>query len=168
MTNVKVMRSKLRHYLLTSTGPDVWSQLNKGISSLSSSFNPEVEEEAYIGDDASTKYSTGLAVETTFDMNYDSADAANDYIFDIMWARSIGSAAETYLLSVDMMEATTTGVAPDEVTTYAAIKDKVGIAFNSMGDEAVKPLKISVTWVHQGDPVFGEYEPITGVFTPDA
>lgn len=169
MTNVKVMRSKLRHYLLTDTDPaDVWSQLNKGISSLSSSFNPEVEEEAYIGDDASTKYSTGLAVETTFDMNYDSADAANDYIFDIMWARSIGSAAETYLLSVDMMEATTTGVAPDEVTTYAAIKDKVGIAFNSMGDEAVKPLKISVTLVHQGDPVFGEYEPITGVFTPDA
>lgn len=169
MTNVKVMRSKLRHYLLTATSPaDVWSQLNKGISSLSSNFNPEVEEEAYIGDDASTKYSTGLAVETTFDMNYDSADAANDYIFDIMWARSIGSAAETYMLTVDMLETTTTGVAPDEVTTYAAIKDKVGIAFNSMGDEAVKPLKISVTLGHQGDPVFGEYEPITGVFTPDA
>jgi hypothetical protein len=36
-----------------------------------------------------------------------------------------------------------------------------------MGDEAVKPLKISVSLVHQGDPVFGEYEPITGVFTAD-
>lgn len=168
MTNTKVMRSKLRHYLLTSTGPDVWSQLNKGISSLSSNFNPEVEEEAYIGDDAKTKYATGLAVETSFDMNYDSADDANDYIFDVMWARSIGSAAETYMLTVDMTEATTTGVAPEEVTTYAAVKDKVSIAFNNMGDEAVKPLKISVTLGHQGDPVFGEYEPITGVFTPDA
>ena len=168
MTTTKIMRSSLRHYLLTSTGPDVWSQLNKGISSLSSSFNPEVEEEAYIGDDAKTKYATGLAVETSFDMNYDSADAANDYIFDVMWARSIGTAAETYMLTVDMTEATTTGEAPDEVTTYAAVKDKVSIAFNNMGDEAVKPLKISVTLGHQGDPVFGEYEPITGVFTPDA
>lgn len=168
MTTTKIMRSSLRHYLLTSTGPDVWSQLNKGISSLSSSFNPEVEEEAYIGDDAKTKYATGLAVETSFDMNYDSADLANDYIFDVMWARSIGTAAETYMLTVDMTEATTTGVAPDEVITYAAVKDKVSIAFNNMGDEAVKPLKISVTLDHQGDPVFGEYEPITGVFTPDA
>ena len=168
MTTTKIMRSSLRHYLLTATVPsDVWSQLNKGISSLSSSFNPEVEEEAYIGDDAKTKYATGLAVETSFDMNYDSADAANDYIFDVMWARSIGTAAETYMLTVDMTEATTTGVAPDEVTTYAAVKDKVSIAFNNMGDEAVKPLKISVTLGHQGDPVFGEYEPITGVFTAD-
>jgi hypothetical protein len=165
MTNVKVMRSKLRHYLLTDTDPaDVWSQLNKGISSLSSNFNPEVEEEAYIGDDASTKYSTGLAVETTFDMNYDSADAANDYIFDIMWARSIGSAAETYMLTVDMLETTEVGTEP-VVVWYDAIKDKVGIAFNSMGDEAVKPLKISVTLGHQGDPTFGWYEPISGVFS---
>lgn len=169
MTTTKIMRSSLRHYLLTDTDPaDVWSQLNKGISSLSSSFNPEIEEEAYIGDDAKTKYATGLAVETSFDMNWDDTDAANDYIFDIMWARSIGTAAETYMLTVDMTEATTTGVAPDEVTTYAAVKDKVSIAFNNMGDEAVKPLKISVTLGHQGDPVFGEYEPITGVFTPDA
>ena len=167
MATEKIMRSKMRHYLLTSTGPDVWSQLNKGISSLSSSFNPEIEEEAYIGDDAKTKYATGLAVETSFDMNWDDTDAANDYIFDVMWARSIGTAAETYLLTVDMTEATTTGEAPNEVTTYAAVKDKVSIAFNNMGDEAVKPLKISVTLGHQGDPVFGEYEPITGVFTAD-
>lgn len=167
MTTTKIMRSSLRHYLLTSTGPDVWSQLNKGISSLSSSFNPEIEEEAYIGDDAKTKYATGLAVETSFDMNWDDTDLANDYIFDVMWARSIGTAAETYMLTVDMTDATTTGEAPDEVTTYAAVKDKVSIAFNSMGDEAVKPLKISVTLGHQGDPVFGEYEPITGVFTAD-
>ena len=166
MTTEKILRSKLKHYLLTSTGPDVWSQLNKGISSLSSSFNPEVEEEAYIGDDAKTKYATGLAVETAFDMNYDSADAANDFIFDVMWARSIGTAAETYMLTVDMTE--TTDVGEPVVVWYDAVKDKVSIAFNNMGDEAVKPLKISVTLGHQGDPVFGKYEPISGVFTPDA
>jgi len=163
MTTTKIMRSSLRHYLLTSTGPDVWSQLNKGISSLSSSFNPEVEEEAYIGDDAKTKYATGLAVETSFDMNYDSADTANDYIFDIMWARSIGTAAETYMLTVDMTETTSVGETTPTLW-YDAVKDKVSIAFNNMGDEAVKPLKISVTLGHQGDPVFGWYEPISGVF----
>ena len=167
MATEKVMRSKMRHYIQTAATPVTWKQLNKGITSLTSSYNTEIEEEAYIGDDVKTKYATKLATETTFDMLYDSADDANIYLFGIMWDRKIGTAAETYLLSVDMTEATTTGTEPDIVTTYAAVKDKVSIAFNSMGDEAVKPLKISVTLGHQGDPVFGQYNPDTGVFTAD-
>ena len=167
MTLVKIMRSKLRHYLQTDDSPAVvWSQLNQGISSLSTSFNPEVEEEAYIGDDTKTKYTTGLAPETTFDMNWVDSDLANDYIFDLAWARSIGTAAETYLLTVDMT--TSTSVGEPAVLWYAALKDKVAIGFNSLGDEAVKPLKIGVTMGHQGDPVVGKFEPISGVFTPDA
>lgn len=166
MTLEKIMRSKLRHYLLTDTTPDVWSQLSKGVSSLSTSFNPEIEEEAYIGDDNKTKYTSGLAPETTFDMSWDDSDLANDYIFDIAWARSVGTAAETYLLTVDMT--TSTSVGEPAVLWYAALKDKVAIGFNSLGDEAVKPLKIGVTLGHQGDPVVGKYEPISGVFTPDA
>lgn len=160
MATEKVMRSKMRHYIQTAATPVTWKQLNKGITSLTSSYNPEIEEEAYIGDDVKTKYVTMLATETAFDLLYDSADAANTYLFGIMWDRKIGSAAETYLLSVDMTEATVTGT----VTTYAAVKDKVSIVYNSMGDEAVKPLKISVSLVHQGDPVFGQYNPDTGAF----
>lgn len=168
MTTEKILRSKLRHYLQTATTPAVvWSPLNQGISSLATNFGPETEEEAYIAADAKTKYTTGLAPETTFGMNRIDADAANDYIFNAMWARSVGATAETYLLTVDMMESIDIGTAP-VVVWYEAIKDKVAIGFNSMGDEAVKPLKIGVTLGHQGDPVFGLYEPITGVFTPDA
>lgn len=167
MATEKIMRSKMRHYIQTAATPVTWKQLNKGITSLTSSYNPEIEEEAYIGDDVKTKYVTMLATETAFDLLYDSSDDANTYLFGIMWDRKIGSAAETYLLSVDMTEATTTGEDPDIVTTYEAVKDKVSVVYNSMGDEAVKPLKISVSLVHQGDPVFGQYEPVTGVFTPD-
>jgi hypothetical protein len=167
MATEKIMRSKMRHYIQTAATPVTWKQLNKGITSLTSSYNPEIEEEAYIGDDVKTKYVTMLATETAFDLLYDSADAANTYLFGIMWDRKIGSEAETYLLSVDMTDATTTGTEPDIVTTYTAVKDKVSVVYNSMGDEAVKPLKISVSLVHQGDPVFGQYEPVTGAFTPD-
>lgn len=165
MATEKIMRSKMRHYIQTAATPVTWKQLNKGITSLTSSYNPEIEEEAYIGDDVKTKYVTMLATETAFDLLYDSSDDANTYLFGIMWDRKIGSEAETYLLSVDMTEATTAGEPP--VTTYEAVKDKVSVVYNSMGDEAVKPLKISVSLVHQGDPVFGQYEPVTGVFTPD-
>ena len=167
MATEKIMRSKMRHYIQTAATPVTWKQLNKGITSLTSSYNPEIEEEAYIGDDVKTKYVTMLATETAFDLLYDSSDDANTYLFGIMWDRKIGSEAETYLLSVDMTEATVTGTEPNIVTTYEAVKDKVSVVYNSMGDEAVKPLKISVSLVHQGDPVFGQYEPVTGVFTPD-
>jgi len=167
MATEKIMRSKMRHYIQTAATPVTWKQLNKGITSLTSSYNPEIEEEAYIGDDVKTKYVTMLATETAFDLLYDSADDANTYLFGIMWDRKIGSAAETYLLSVDMTEATVTGTEPDIVTTYEAVKDKVSVVYNSMGDEAVKPLKISVSLVHQGDPVFGQYDPELGVFDPD-
>jgi len=167
MATEKIMRSKMRHYIQTAATPVTWKQLNKGITSLTSSYNPEIEEEAYIGDDVKTKYVTMLATETAFDLLYDSSDDANTYLFGIMWDRKIGSEAETYLLSVDMTDATTTGTEPNIVTTYEAVKDKVSVVYNSMGDEAVKPLKISVSLVHQGDPVFGQYEPVTGVFTPD-
>ena len=165
MATEKIMRSKMRHYIQTAATPVTWKPLNKGITSLTSSYNPEIEEEAYIGDDVKTKYVTMLATETAFDLLYDSSDDANTYLFGIMWDRKIGSDAETYLLSVDMTEATTAGEPP--VKTYEAVKDKVSVVYNSMGDEAVKPLKISVSLVHQGDPVFGQYEPVTGVFTPD-
>jgi len=168
MATEKIMRSKMRHYIDTGATPIPWKQLNKGITSLTSSYNPEIEEEAYIGDDVKTKYATKLATETAFDMLYDAADDANIYLFGIMWDRKIGTDAETYLLSVDMTESTTTGVEPDPiVTTYTAVKDKVSVVYNSMGDEAVKPLKISVSLVHQGDPVFGQYNPDTGVFAED-
>ena len=162
----KIMRSKLRHYIQTNDTPETWSQLNQGISSLPTNFNPEIEEEAYIGDDAKTKYTTGLAPETAFDMNRVDGDAANDYLFNLMWARSIGTAAEGYMLTVDMTTVTVIGTTPP-VDWYAALKDKVAAGFNSLGDEAVKPLKFGVTLAHQGSPVVGKYEPISGVFTAD-
>ena len=91
-------------------------------------------------------------------MNYDSADLANDYIFDVMWARSIGTAAETYMLRGHDQKPPLRPGGHNLLVRQSGL-DKVSIAFNNMGDEAVKPLKISATLGHQGDPVFGEYEP---------
>lgn len=163
MTTTRVLRSKLRHYLNTGTTVSpVWSPLNVGISSLSTSFNPEVEEEAYIADDSKTKYTTGLAPETSFDMNRVSGDAANDEIFELVWARSIGSSADKELLTVDM-SATPTGTTPNFV--YPAIKDSVNVQYDSIGDEAMKPLKIGIKLGHVGNPVVGGFDVGTSTFT---
>ena len=149
----KIMRHKVQHYLNTGTTESpVWSLINEGVSSLTMNFNPESEEEAYIADAASTKYTTGLAVETTFDMNRVKGDAANDKIFLLVWGRKIGTDADSELLTVNM---SATPVSGDQ---YPAIKDTVNIIYNSIGDEAIKPLKIGVTLGHQGNPVKGKFD----------
>ena len=148
----KIMRHKVQHYLDTSTtDTPTWSLINEGVSSLSINYNPEIEDEAYIADTASTKYTTGLGVETTFDMNRIKGDAANDEIFALVWARSIGTAADSELVTVNY-SATPVG------DSYPAVKETVNIIYNSLGDEALKPLKIGVTLAHQGNPVVGTFD----------
>ena len=155
----KNMRSKIVHYLNTGTiQAPAWSLINEGVSSLTTNFNPEWEEEAYIADTAKTKYTSGLAVETTFDMNRVTGDTANDKIFALVWGRKVGADADLQLLTVNMAA---TPVSGDQ---YPAIKDDVGLIYNSIGDEAVKPLKIGVTLGHQGTPTTGLYDVSAGSF----
>jgi len=155
----KIMRHKVQHYLNTGTTENpVWSLINEGVSSLTMNYNPEIEEEAYIADTASTKYTTGLGVETAFDMNRIKGDAANDKIFGLVWARSIGTAADSELVTINMAS-TSTG------TVYPAVRETVNIIYNSMGDEALKPLKIGVTLAHQGNPVKGTFNTSGNIFT---
>jgi hypothetical protein len=155
----KIMRHKVQHYLNTGTTENpVWSLINEGVSSLTMNYNPEIEEEAYIADTASTKYTTGLGVETAFDMNRIKGDAANDKIFGLVWARSIGSAADSELVTINKAS-TLTG------TVYPAVRETVNIIYNSMGDEALKPLKIGVTLAHQGNPVKGTFNTSGNTFT---
>ena len=155
----KIMRHKVQHYLNTGTTENpVWSLINEGVSSLTMNYNPEIEEEAYIADTASTKYTTGLGVETAFDMNRIKGDAANDKIFGLVWARSIGTAADSELVTINMAS-TSTG------TVYPAVRETVNIIYNSMGDEALKPLKIGVTLAHQGNPVKGTFNTSGNSFT---
>jgi len=155
----KIMRHKVQHYLNTGTTESpVWSLINEGVSSLTMNYNPEIEEEAYIADTASTKYTTGLGVETAFDMNRIKGDAANDKIFGLVWARSIGTAADSELVTINMAS-TPTG------TVYPAVRETVNIIYNSMGDEALKPLKIGVTLAHQGNPIKGTFNTSGNSFT---
>src|SRR5665648_2299 len=101
LTNMttKIMRSKILHYLNTgSLVSPTWSLINEGVSSLTTNFNPEWEEEAYIADTSKTKYTTGLGVETSFDMNRIKGDIANDKIFTLVWGRKVGADADVELL----------------------------------------------------------------------
>ena len=156
----KILRHKVQHYLNTNTTESpTWSLINEGVSSLTMNYNPEIEGEAYIADTASTKYTTGLGVETAFDMNRIKGDAANDKIFGLVWARSIGTAADSELVTVNY------SATPTNTDNYPAVKETVNIIYNSLGDEALRPLKIGVTLAHQGNPVVGKFDLSALTFT---
>lgn len=159
----KVMREKVQYYLNTgNTGSPVWKLINEGVSSLTTNFNLEWEEEAYIADSAATKYTSGLAPETTFDMNRVKGDDANDKIFTLVWGRKIGTDADLELLTVNY------SATPTSTDKYPAIKDSINVIYNSIGDEAIKPLKIAVTLAHNGTPVAGTFDVSDVAFTATA
>lgn len=149
----KVMRAKVLHYLNTGTvQAPTWSLINEGVSSLSTNFNLETEEEAYIADSAKTKYTTGLSPETSFEMNRVKGDTANDKIFTLVWTRKIGTDADMQLCTVNTSATATNG------DQYPAIKDTVNLIYDSIGDEAIKPLKIAVKLTHNGNPTTGLFD----------
>ena len=47
---------------------------------------------------------------------------------------------------------------PTDTDNYPAVKETVNIIYNSLGDEALRPLKIGVTLAHQGNPVVGKFD----------
>jgi hypothetical protein len=155
-----VKRSMLKHYLLTAV--NTWSLVNQGVPSATTNWNPEVEEEAYIADTSATKTVIALAPEMALDMSGKKGDPVYDFIWLIVWGRKTGVDAETYLLTVDFT-ATPAGVAPNQ--TWRAKKQKVSVAINSSGGDAIQSLKNNVTLQYIGDPTFGAYKPVDGSYT---
>lgn len=158
MTITTVMRKDLKHYLDTSaTATPTWSQINQGVVSASINWNPQIEEEAYIGDESSTKTTTGLSPEMPLDMSAKKGDAVYNFIAALIWSQAIGSDAETDLLTVDASSDPVGGVWP-------AKKQHVNVSYNSSGGDSIKPLKQGVVLQFMGDPVLGTFAPATGTF----
>ena len=158
---ITVMRSELKHYLNTGTAEvPVWSQINKGVVTATINWNPQIEDEAYIGDTSSTKFTTGLAPEMPMDMSAKKGDPAYDFVAALIWNQKIGIDAETDLLTVDASAAQVAGVWP-------AKKQRVSVSYSSSGGDSIKPLKQGVTLQFMGDPEYGTYNPTTGTYTKD-
>lgn len=152
-----IKRSKLQHFL--DITPDetstTYKLMNTGITSLSINKNPTYLEEGYIADDVGSKQLESLAPEFTFEINVDDTDPVSVFLTDLEWDDSTLTDVETSIVTVQLWQ-----TAP-----YPAKKYNVSISVETIGDEALKTLKHSVTAGVIGDAVFGTFDPTGLAFT---
>ena len=142
----KIKRVKLAHFLNTATTAEpTWSRMSKGITELTTSFNPEVTTEKYIGDDNASNSIDSYAPNTPISMT----------AFKIRKTRATGEDCRAQLLNVNIYE--------EETGKYYAEKQDVLIQIDSFGGEG--NVVIEYTMLYDGDPVQGTATIANGVVT---
>ena len=155
-----ISRFEIQEYLDTtpSGSTRTWSQINKGVSSLSTNWGPKIETEHYIGDKTASKRFDALEPEIPFDIN-DSDDAVAVFIHGLIWAEKVGSDTETTYMSVITSAAPVSGA-------YPAKTRKVQVSYSKSGGDAGKPYPHSVALLSMSDAVLGTFNPTTKAFVP--
>ena len=154
-----IKRSKLLHFMNTTPSTTAtYYLMNTGITSLSINKNPTYLEEGYIADEVGSKQLESLAPEFTFEINMDATDEVSKFLTLLEWNDKTLTDVETDIVSVQYWK-TPTG------TAYPAKKYKVSVSVETIGDEALKTLKHSVTCGVMGDAVFGTFDVSTKAFS---
>ena len=154
-----IKRSKLLHFMNTKpSGSATYYLMNTGITSLSINKNPTYLEEGYIADEVGSKQLESLAPEFTFEINMDATDEVSKFLTGLEWDDKTLTDVETDIVSVQYWK-TVSG------TTYPAKKYKVSVSVETIGDEALKTLKHSVTCGVMGDAVFGTFDVTNKTFS---
>ena len=155
-----IKRSKLLHFMNTTpSSTATYHLMNTGITSLSINKNPPYLEEGYIADDVGSKQLESLAPEFTFEINVDADDEVSKFLTGLEWNDKTLTDVETDIVSVQYWKTPQTG------TAYPAKKYKVSVSVETIGDEALKTLKHSVTCGVMGDAVFGTFETTSKAFS---
>jgi len=154
-----IKRSKLLHFMNTTpSSTATYYLMNTGITSLSINKNPTYLEEGYIADEVGSKQLESLAPEFTFEINVDADDEVSKFLTGLEWNDKTLTDVETDIVSVQYWK-TPTG------TAYPAKKYKVSVSVETIGDEALKTLKHSVTCGVMGDAVFGTFNTSSKAFS---
>lgn len=154
-----IKRSKLLHFMNTTpSSTATYYLMNTGITSLSINKNPTYLEEGYIADEVGSKQLESLAPEFTFEINVDADDEVSKFLTGLEWNDKTLKDVETDIVSVQYWK-TPTG------TAYPAKKYKVSVSVETIGDEALKTLKHSVTCGVMGDAVFGTFNTTSKAFS---
>ena len=152
----KIKRVKLAHFLNTATTAEpTWSRMNKGITELTTSFNPEVTTDKYIGDDNASNSIDSYAPNTPISMTAFKGDPIFEFVDNIRKTRATGEDCRAQLLNVNIYE--------EETGKYYAEKQDVLIQIDSFGGEG--NVVIEYTMLYDGDPVQGTATIANGVVT---
>lgn len=152
----KIKRVKLAHFLNTGIKTsETWTRLNKGITGLTVSYNPNVTTEKYIGDENASNSVDSYAPNAPVTMTAFKGDPIFDFVDNIRKTRATGEDCRTQLLNVNIYE--------ESSGQYYAEKQDVLIQIDSFGGE--ENVVIEFTLLYDGDPVQGKAKITAGTVT---
>ena len=158
MTETTIKRSQYATFLRTGTGPDVWSLIGSGVVAGTVNMNPDVTTETYVHEDGATTTIDHYAPVMPIEQTAIEGNPVFDFVNNLYKTRAVGSAAETYILQVELYKS------PVSTDQYPAKKQKVSIQIDSFGGDGGKAPKINYTINYIGDPVAGLYDVSAGSF----
>ena len=142
----KIKRNKLAHFINVGTVDEpIWARINKGVSELSVSYNPEVTTEQYIGDENASSSIDSYAPNAPVTMTAYKGEPVFEFVDNIRKTRATGEDCRTQLLNVNIYE--------ESESKYYAEKQDVLIQIDSFGGEG--NVSIEYTMLYDGDPVQG-------------
>lgn len=142
----KIKRVKFAHFLNTGTSSaETWSRINKGVTELTTSYNPEVTTEKYIGEDNASNSIDSYAPNAAVSMTAFKGDPIFEFVDNIRKTRATGEECRTQLLNVNIYEETE--------NKYYAEKQDVLIQIDSFGGEV--NVVIEFTLLYDGNPTQG-------------
>ena len=153
-------RDQLAHFVDTSMGDTTatYKLPGDGIASLTEEFNAETETKQWINEQNGTttikSYTPSFEVEREDCIDDDVRTWMKGIIDDL----PTGSAAETYVVRVDMSAEAVSGA-------YPAVRRKFAVSAGSTGGDAGGNVIDSVSFGGVGDGVKGTFNPTTGTFT---
>lgn len=158
MPVVDIYLDEVAQFILTSTGPDVWSRIGEGISSAVTNGNPESKTVKYIHQRSSSTRIESYAPTLPISGECKYGDAAFDYVLNLWNTRAVGTAAETYLLTVELYK---TPVSTDQ---YPAHKQKCSIQVDNPpgGEGTIASISYTINFI--GDQTNGLYDVSAGTF----
>jgi len=145
----KTKSSLARRFLNIGTvGTPVWALFNKGISSMSTAYNPEVTTETYIAEDNANSDVDSYAPNTPVTQTAYVDDDVFDFVDNLRITRAILDDAKAQILDVYLYRKETGDV-------YVAELNNVVIQIDNFDVEGGLPASISYTVLFSGDPTLG-------------
>lgn len=133
----------------------VWARCGDGWSKLDESPNAETEDTHYINAASATTTVVGYKPQYAFEVDLMYTDPTIKSIYDVANERKIGAEAVKDFLFVDKF---TPGTSEG---SYFARREQLAVAVNTKG--GTKKMTLSGNLNAQGDPVYGEFTPVTKV-----
>lgn len=154
-------RGQLAHFIAKTETSTTWHRLAKGIEQLASAMNPQTSEKTWI-DDSSETTTTGFRPSWSISGDSYSGDPASEMLQAMSWARAKNEDAEFYMITSKLWEPGATS------GSFVAYRQKCSWAPDSDGGgSGGETVTFSGNINGIDDPTYGEFDPDSGVFTPD-